>query len=99
LTRAGKPKEGEPFVRQALEIRKKVLPAGDLYISLSESALGECLLAQKRYSEAEPFVLRGYEGLKAKVTDQDPRTVDARKKLVSLYEALGKVAEAARYRS
>jgi tetratricopeptide (TPR) repeat protein len=99
LTRAGKPKDGEPYVRQALDLRKKGLPAGDLYISLSESALGECLLAQKRYSEAEPFVLRGYEGLKAKVTDQDPRTVDARKKLVSLYEALGKVAEAARYRS
>jgi serine/threonine protein kinase len=58
LTRAGRPKQGEAVMRVALnqmndEQRKSF--AGDL---------GECLLAQHRYAEAEPLLLDRYRVLK-----------------------------------
>jgi serine/threonine-protein kinase len=98
LTRAGKPEEGEPYLRDALEIRKKTLPTESYLIPLTESALGECLTARKRYAEAEPLLTRGFNDLKAKFGEKDQRVVEARERLVRLYETWGKAEQAARYR-
>jgi eukaryotic-like serine/threonine-protein kinase len=97
LTRAGKPQQGQIYLREALEIRKKLLPPGDVQISVTESALGECLTAQKRYREAETLLTNGYEGLKAKLGEQDQRTIEARQRLAKLYEAWHKPEMAARF--
>ncbi len=85
LTRAGQPKTGEPYLREALAdgknvLRKDLPPIGNL-----ESALGECLLAQKRYLEAEPLLNAGYEELRARTGEQNPQTVAARHRLWTLY--------------
>ncbi len=98
LTRNGKAVEGEPYLREALAIRKKILPQGDVSISSAVSALGECLAAQKRYDEAEPFLLKSYEELKAKSGDQDKRTAEARQRLAKLYEDWNKPEQAAQFR-
>lgn len=84
LTRSGKPSEGERYLRMALDIRSRQLPAGTPVIHVSESALGECLAAQKRYAEAEPMLTRSYEALKATLGEQDQRTIDAHNRLASL---------------
>jgi eukaryotic-like serine/threonine-protein kinase len=97
LSRLGKPSEGEPLLREALEMRKKVLPENYM-IPFTESALGECLLAQKRFAEAEPLLVNGFNGMKAKLGDRDKRTVEARQRLAKLYEGWGKPELAARYR-
>jgi hypothetical protein len=55
-------------------------------IPSTESSLGECLTAQKRYGEAEPFLISGYNGLKAKLGDQDPRVIEARQRLDKLHQ-------------
>ncbi|HYW71721.1 MAG TPA: protein kinase [Pyrinomonadaceae bacterium] len=86
LTRLGKPAEGEPYLREALETRKKILPPDDVFILLSESALGECLTAEKRYQEAEKLLADSYEGIKSKLGDQDPRTLEAHRRLLNLRE-------------
>jgi hypothetical protein len=86
LTREGKAAEGEPYLREALAIRKKVLPQGDFMIPNTASALGECLTAQKRYAEAEPLLIDGYNELKAKLGDQHKRTIEARQRLAKLYD-------------
>lgn len=98
LTREGKAVEGEAYLREALHIRKKVLPAGDVMTSVSKSALGECLTAQKRFAEAEPLLMDSYNDLKSKLAGDDRRVIDARRRLVRLYEMWEKPDLAARYR-
>jgi serine/threonine-protein kinase len=98
LTREGKAEEGEPYLREALAIRQKVLPKSDFMIPYAASALGECLTAQKRYAEAEPLLTESYNELKSKLGDQNKRTVEARQRLVKLYELWEKPDLAARYR-
>jgi serine/threonine-protein kinase len=98
LTREGRAAEGEPYLREALAIRKKILPPGDFMIPYAASALGECLTAQKRYPEAEPLLIDSYNELKAKLGDQNKRTVEARHRLANLYEDLNKPDQAAQFR-
>ena len=97
LIRLGKPAEGEPLLREALEIRKKVLPAGHFLIPYTESALGECLTAQKRYAEAEPLLVSGYNGVKSRLGEKDPRIAECGDRLHKLYEAWGKPDRASSY--
>lgn len=98
LTREGKSSEGEPYLREALAIRKKILRQGDVMIPVTESALGECLTARKRYAEAETLLLSGYAGMKSTLGEKDPRAVEGRQRLAKLYEAWGKADQAAQYR-
>jgi serine/threonine protein kinase/tetratricopeptide (TPR) repeat protein len=67
------------------------------------SRLGGALLGQKKYAEAEPFLVRGYEGLK-KHEAEIPRQLkacqtEALERLVKLYDAWEKPDEVARWRT
>ena len=53
---------------------------------------------QRRFPEAEPLLLAGYEGLRTKLGPTDTRTRAALTRLVALYDAWGKRAEAQTYR-
>src|ERR1051326_636844 len=92
LTRLGKPTEGEPYLREALETRKKIFSPDDVSVLLSESSLGECLTAEKHYPEAEDLLTASYEGIKSKLGEQDPRTIEAHQRLLKLYEVSGKLS-------
>ena len=65
--------------------------------------LGGSLLGQKKYAEAEPLIVSGYEGMKARQTKipppGKPRFTEAAERVVKLYEAWGKKDEAARWRA
>ncbi|MEY2439400.1 MAG: eukaryotic-like serine/threonine-protein kinase [Verrucomicrobiota bacterium] len=98
LTRLQNSTAGEPYLRDALAMRNKILPPGNLMIFDSEIALGECLSAQQHYAEAEPLLLEGYNGLKSKRGDQNRRVAEGRQQLLRLYEAWGKPEQAAMYR-
>ena len=83
-------------------IREKHLP--DSWLTLNTySMLGEALLAQEKHSEAEPLLLKGYRGLKAReATIPTPgriRLEYALKRLVSLYEALDDKEQATKWRT
>lgn len=73
LTRAGNAGEAEPYLREALEIRKR--PAGSALQCSTEIALGECLTAQARYAEAEPLLMEGYSQLKSSSGENNKRTI------------------------
>jgi hypothetical protein len=64
--------------------------------------LGGALLGQKKYAEAEPLLLAGYQGMKQREKTIPPpgrpRLVEAALRLEQLYEALGKKDEAARWK-
>ncbi len=55
--------EAEFLYREQLAIREKNLP-DDWATFQTRSVLGEILLQQKKYAEAEPLLVSGYEGLK-----------------------------------
>jgi serine/threonine protein kinase/Tfp pilus assembly protein PilF len=55
--------DAEQYARKSLEIRQKIRP--DAWTTFStESLLGGSLLGQQKYTEAEPLLLNGYQGLK-----------------------------------
>ena len=66
------------------------------------SILGEALLDQKKFAEAEPLLLSGYEGMKQREdtipSQEKPRLTKALERLVKLYEAWGKKDKAMKWR-
>jgi hypothetical protein len=68
----------------------------------SQSLLGEALLEQQKYAEAEPLLIAGYEGMKQREATIPPQAKSqlpmALERLVRLYEAWGKPDEAAKWR-
>lgn len=97
LNKTGRSREAESFFRESLEIRLRLLPKGNQLTAISQGALGECLTSQKRYAEAEPLLQRSYETLKAAQGEQGPSTLEAKRRLVTLYQSWGKPKEAERY--
>jgi serine/threonine protein kinase len=97
LNRTGRSREAETYLREALEIRRRLLPKGNQLIAASDGALGECLTTQKRYAEAEPLLQQSYATMKDVQGERGPLTLEAVQRLAVLYQAWGKREEAARY--
>jgi hypothetical protein len=99
LLAQGKFPEAETNSRECLTIREKKMPDDWLTFN-SRSVLGGSLLGQKKYADAEPFLLAGYEGLKQR-EDKIPanarslRMKEALERLVQLYEATARPDQAA----
>ena len=88
-------------MRECLLIREKTAP--DAWTTFNtQSLFGASLLGQKNYTDAEPLLLSGYEGMKAreaKIPAQaKPRLTDAIQRLVDLYEATGQQDRADEWR-
>ena len=102
LLKQGKFAEAEPVLRRSLAIRETKLP-DDWSTFNAMSMLGGSLLGQKRYIEAEPVLVRGYDGMKdreSKIPSQNKiRPPEAAERIVALYDAWGKPAEAAAWRA
>jgi ubiquitin-protein ligase len=101
LLKAGLPAEAEPILRKCLDIRAEKMP--DSWQTFNaRSMLGGALLGQKKYKEAEPLLLQGYEGLKQRQAQLTaaarPWLTEALQRLVQLYEANGQDEEAVRWR-
>ncbi len=78
----------EPLIREALTIREAKEP-DDWRTFNTKSMLGGALLGQKKFADAEPLLLAGYEGLKQRETTIPPqgstRLPEALERLVTLY--------------
>ena len=97
LTRAGEPSRGETYLRQALQRRSRGLKPGHWLMGEAQGALGECLTVQKRYAEAELLLIESHSTLETSLGQKDPRTGEARLRLVALYEAWRKPEMATRF--
>ena len=99
--RAGQAARAEPLLRECLAIRERKPVAGWVTFD-AKSMLGAALLGQKKYSEAEPLLLAGYQGMKEReATMTAPfkiRLLDSLKRLVQLYEATGNQEKAKEWR-
>jgi tetratricopeptide (TPR) repeat protein len=94
--------EAEPFLRECLKIREAGLP--DKWPRFdAQSLLGACLIGQRKYAEAEPLIVQGYEGMVARwgriPFPERKRLADAAERIVQLYEAWGKTQKAAEWRA
>jgi tetratricopeptide (TPR) repeat protein len=102
LLQQGKWTEAESVLRDCLAIRQKTQPE-EWSTFNTHSMLGDSLLGQKKYAEAEPLILSGYAGLKAREgkipPPGKPRLADAAERVVRLYEAWGKPEQAAEWRA
>jgi non-specific serine/threonine protein kinase/serine/threonine-protein kinase len=65
LTKTGRAKEGESHLREGLDICRRSLPRNDWFTADTESLLGGCLLEQRHFEQAAPFLVGGYKGLVA----------------------------------
>jgi hypothetical protein len=98
LLAEGRFADAEPLARECRELLDKQSP--DEWSSFhARSLLGASLLGQQKFAEAEPLLLAGYEGLRSraeKIPPEDkPRLKEALQRVVQLYEASGKAAQAA----
>ena len=83
----------------ALELRKKGFAEGHWRIAEVQMALGDCLVEQGRYPEAEELLIASDSTLHKKFGSADPRTREATARLAKLYETWGKPDEAERHRA
>jgi hypothetical protein len=94
--------EAEPVLRECLAIRATALP-DDWSRFNTMSQLGGALLGQGRCAEAEPLVVPGYEGLKARANripaQGKHRLAEAAERVVRLYEAWDQPAKAAEWQA
>jgi eukaryotic-like serine/threonine-protein kinase len=96
-----KPGEAETKLRESLAIREKIQP-NDWTTFDTKSMLGEALMEQKKYADAEPLLLSGYEGLKRRESYipsyAKSHLTQALERLVRLHEKWGKEDKAAEWR-
>jgi eukaryotic-like serine/threonine-protein kinase len=102
LLLAGRFAEAESESRTCLALREKLIP-DDWRTFNAQSMLGACLLGQKKYAEAEPLLLSGYEGLKQRedkilASVRQLRLREALERLVQLYQATGQREKATEWK-
>ncbi len=92
----------EILARECLALRAKKQP-DEWRNFYTMSQLGAALAGPKKYAEAEPMLLAGYEGMKQREArmgpENKPRLTKSIERLVQLYEAWGKPEKAAEWRA
>jgi serine/threonine protein kinase/tetratricopeptide (TPR) repeat protein len=99
----GRYAEAEPVARESVTISRNMFPDDSGRFD-SEIVLGASLLGLKKYAEAEPLLLTGYEGLKAARESTLPPAgkvlgLQDWERIVGLYESCGKPEKAAAWRA
>jgi serine/threonine protein kinase/Tfp pilus assembly protein PilF len=98
-TQAGQAAAAKPLLEEALAVCRKALPPGHAQTADTESRLGGCLLCLGQSDEAEPLLLGSYPTL-ATAPGVPPATIRrAVDRIVELYQARGRLGDAAAWRS
>jgi eukaryotic-like serine/threonine-protein kinase len=92
----------EPLLREALAIREKQEP-DDWRTFNTRSMLGGALLGQKKYADAEPLLVKGYDGIKAREKTIPPqaasRIPEAIERLIEFYTATNKPDDVTKWKA
>ncbi len=86
MTKTGHETEGEKILREAVSLRTDLLPKEHFWVAMANSALGENLMTQNRFAEAEPLLVESYQSLKISQGEQNPRTLLAKTRVDRLHE-------------
>jgi tetratricopeptide (TPR) repeat protein len=97
LTRLGHTADAENVLREAVKLRMESLPRGHFFAALARSALGEYLVRQRRFGEAESLLIQSYNDLVRSQGADNPRTALAMDRVRDLYIAWKKPEDLARF--
>ena len=94
--------EADALLRECLSIRAKAQP--DHWSTFNAMAMhGRALLGQRKYADAEPLLVKGYEGMKAREKAIPPQAaaniLEALDRLIDLYAAVNKPDEVKKWRT
>ncbi len=99
MNRAGKLDEAEKRIREAIEVLRGVRLEGYFQLAFAESMLGENLMLQGRYAEAEPLLLEGHRKILDTVGEEtDFFAIDSLGRVVELYQRWERPDRAVPYR-
>lgn len=99
LAEMGRPEEGEPLLREALDIMEAHRPRDDSIHLRSRFTYGLCLFRLGRPEEAEPYMREAFELRTPGRALHEENSVERwRASMVDLYQALGRQEEARRFR-
>ncbi|MFO0866183.1 MAG: tetratricopeptide repeat protein [Gemmataceae bacterium] len=101
LLQTGEWQEAETILKECVGRQEKQIP--DQWPTFNTySMLGGAFLGQKKYAEAEPLLVKGYEGLKAREKKIPPDSIDsiplALDRLIEWSSMTNKPDDAAKYR-
>ena len=92
----------ETYLRECLTIREKKMP-DEWMLFDTKSMLGAALAGQKKFQDAEPLLIEGYQGMKDREAKIPPagntRLNEAVQRLVDFYTDWEKPEEAEKWRS
>jgi tetratricopeptide (TPR) repeat protein len=102
LIRCGQHAAAESLLRECLTLGAQTQP--DAWTTFhTMSLLGAALLGQKKYAEAEPLLLQGYEGLKQRAKSIPPQAnsciPQAIDRLIELYSVTNRPGEAKQWQA
>ncbi len=80
--------EGENYLREALRLRNENLPPGHFMIALTQGSLGEVLLDEKKYTEAEPLLRDSLTSLRSSQKTENARLALAKTRIARLESAI-----------
>ncbi|HEX4770808.1 MAG TPA: tetratricopeptide repeat protein [Bryobacteraceae bacterium] len=89
----------EQFLRESVQLYSQTLSPENVQTGTARIALGRVLLRERRYQEAETELLAGYRIVTPGRSPSLQAAVDARRSLVSLYDALNMPNKAAEFRT
>jgi hypothetical protein len=94
--------DAEPLLRECLAIREKKQPnAWNTFNTMS--TLGGALLSQKKYADAEPLLLKGYQGMKKREKTipkgGEIRIPESLDRLIEFYTATNKPEQVKKWRA
>ncbi len=90
LSLTGQHARAESILAEALRYYNRTMPKDARILAETKSAMGECLMAQGRFVEAEVFFKESLDSLRAGQVPQSPRIKKAENLLAALYERWGK---------
>jgi len=92
--RLGRTRESEALAREALEVALRTGPPRSMGVAMPTAVLGESLLLQKRYPEAEPELRAAHELFGELLGPESGGVIAMSRLMVQLLEEQGKAAEA-----
>lgn len=90
----GQIEEAERWLLESYALRQRTLPAGHWLLASTRSVIGGHLVLAKRFSEAESLLVAAERDLTGAIGPDAPAAVDTRRRLVELYAAWGREADA-----
>jgi tetratricopeptide (TPR) repeat protein len=99
LRELGQAEEGESLAREAVRISVAARGPDAPETAAHRSHLGLCLVALKRYDQAEEEMLEAWRVLEPRLASGDPRAISAATNLRRLYLQSGREVDAERFAS